>query len=208
MFRIRGFIAVLSLIGAWSLVHAAEAGAVSSWTDRIKISGDFRYRYEFIGQELYNSAAGTKVRDYDRNRNRIRFRLGMQAMVNSDIDGYFRLATSQGDDPVSTNQDLSGGFVPKAVWIDRAYMDFHPHQVKWLEAIAGRQPVPFEPSVDELVWDADLNLEGVTALLNLRLVAAFPVILELPADSCSHDMPWVYEILLHQFRLKPRWWHN
>ncbi|HEY3293966.1 MAG TPA: putative porin [bacterium] len=160
-----------------SLLFAEET---KSWTDKIKLSGDFRYRYEFIGAEAYNSATASKIRIYDRNRNRIRVRLGLQAIVNPDIDAYFRLATSTGTsntsnpvagDPVSTNQDLSGGFTPKPIWVDRAYVDFHPGRAKWFDGRAGRQPVPFETNGDELVYDNDLNVEGASLLLNHKLGA-------------------------------------
>ncbi len=165
--------ALLALILPCSL-FAEDA---KSWTDRIKLGGDFRYRYEFISSQTLNSA-GAKTRIFDRNRNRIRARLGLQAMINSDVDAYFRLATSTGTsnvsnpvagDPVSTNQDLSGGFTPKPIWIDRAYMDYHPGCCKWLDARAGRQPVPFETNNDELVWDNDLNLEGASVLLSRKM---------------------------------------
>jgi hypothetical protein len=143
---------------------------VQTWADKIKLSGDFRYRYEFIGQDLYNSAASKKVRSYDRNRNRLRLRLGLQAKINDNVDLYTRIASSTynggSGDPISTNQDLSGGFNPKPIWIDRAYVDVHP--CAHLKAIVGRQPVPFEMT-DELIWDADLNLEGVTALVSEKM---------------------------------------
>jgi hypothetical protein len=164
------FYAVLfALLSLPLMLHAADNkdAKPASWTDRIKISGDFRYRYEFISQETYNATTAKRTRIYDRNRNRLRFRLAMQAQVNDQLDVYARLATSTfnsgAGDPVSTNQDLSGGFNPKPIWLDRAYADYHPLQQ--LRARAGKQPVPFENT--DLVWDPDLNLEGVSALTSL-----------------------------------------
>jgi hypothetical protein len=153
------------------LLFAAESKdtkSAASWAEKIKISGDFRYRHEFISQEMFNSATSEKVRGYDRNRHRIRFRLELKAQVNDMTDVSARIATSTftngAGDPVSTNQDLSGGFAPKPIWLDRAYADFHPF--KELRARAGRQPVPFEST--DLVWDPDLNLEGIAALAALH----------------------------------------
>jgi hypothetical protein len=168
------FILILFAVSLPCVLHAEEG---KSWTDKIKFSGDFRYRYEFIGGEAYNSATNSKFRVYDRNRNRIRLRLGLQAMVNSDIDAYLRIATSTANsnanntisgDPVSTNQDLSGGFTPKPIWLDRAYVDYHPSAAKWLDARGGRQPAPFQYN-DELIWDGDLNVEGISLLLNHKM---------------------------------------
>jgi hypothetical protein len=148
------------------VLKAAEnpEAKTTSWTDKIKLSGDFRYRYEFISQETYNSTTAKQARVYDRNRNRLRFRLAMQAQVNDQLDLYTRIATSTSNggagDPISTNQDLSGGFNPKPIWLDRAYADYRPF--KQLRARAGKQPVPFENT--DLVWDGDLSVEGVSAL--------------------------------------------
>jgi len=175
----------LFILLALALPCVLLADDAKSWTDRIKISGDFRYRYEFIGSQTYvpyfhdslRTTTGAKARVYDRNRNRIRLRLGLQAMVNSDMDVYLRIASSTGTtsdpgtsvagDPVSTNQDLTGSFVPKPIWIDRAYVDYHPGCAKWLDARAGKQPVPFEST--DLVYDPDLNIEGVAALFSHKM---------------------------------------
>jgi hypothetical protein len=173
---------VIFLLMAFVLPAVLRAEESKSWTDRIKLSGDFRYRYEFIGSQTYvpfyqdslRTANGFKARVFDRNRNRLRLRLGIQAMVNPDMDLYVRIASSTGSttdpgvlvagDPVSTNQDLTGSFVPKPIWIDRAYVDYHPACAKWMVARAGKQPVPYETT--DLVWDSDINLEGVAALFS------------------------------------------
>ncbi|MBM3324876.1 MAG: hypothetical protein FJY66_04335 [Calditrichaeota bacterium] len=142
--------------------------AVASWTEKIRISGDFRYRHEFISQEIFNSATSEKVRMFDRNRHRLRLRLELMAPVNDKMDVFTRIATGSfsdgAGDPTSSNQDLSGGFAPKPIWLDRAYVDFHPF--KELGARAGKQPVPFEHT--DLVWDSDLNLEGMAVMMTLQ----------------------------------------
>jgi hypothetical protein len=170
------FLLVTVVVLCQAVVTRAEE--TKSWTDKIKISGDFRYRHEFISQEYYRAADSSKVRGFDRNRHRIRVRLGLTAQVSPSMDAVFRLASSTftsiekenktaAGDPISTNQDLSGGFAPKPLWIDRAYADWHPTQLKWLDARAGRQPVPFE--FTDLVWDPDLDVEGISALLSHKM---------------------------------------
>jgi hypothetical protein len=149
--------------------ESKDTKPTASWFDKVKLSGDFRYRHEFISQEAFNSATSEKTRIFDRNRHRIRLRLELKGQVNNKLDLYTRIATSTFSsgtaDPVSTNQDLSGGFTPKPIWLDRAYVNFHP--LKELRACAGKQPVPFENT--DLVWDGDLNLEGIAALTALNI---------------------------------------
>jgi hypothetical protein len=156
------FLALLFVLALPMLLWAADAKPVKTWMDRIKISGDFRYRHELISEEVGTSAV--KVRVPDRNRHRIRLRLGVQGQVNDDIDVIARFATamlrSGSADPTSTNQDLGGGFAQKSFWLERAYIDYHPFRE--LTARAGKLPVQIDGT--ELVWASDLNLEGIAAL--------------------------------------------
>jgi predicted nuclease with TOPRIM domain len=90
-----------------SVSHAGQAAtpaASESWSDRIRLDGDFRYRYEMIDVEG----------DPTRERNRIRARANVRADLADDVEVGFGLATG-GDDPVSTNQTLGGGGSSKGV---------------------------------------------------------------------------------------------
>ncbi len=121
------------------------------WASKMQWSGDFRYRYEFIDD-------GTKSEQ--RNRNRIRARLGMKAEVNDEWDFGFRIASGTAD-PVSTNQTLGQAFSRKPIWIDRAYLDYHPDWMKGLDAVAGKISNPFlTVGGNQLIWDSDLSPEG------------------------------------------------
>jgi hypothetical protein len=162
-----------ALIAAASLLpQTVPAGeAKKTWVDKLQFSGDLRYRHEFISSEKYNSSSQQQARIYDRNRHRLRLRVALQAQVNDRVDVLARLASSTfasgAGGPVSTNQDLGGGSSPKPIWIDRAFVEIRP--VRMLAARAGKQPVPFESS--DLLYDADLNLEGVAALFSYKLGA-------------------------------------
>lgn len=156
--------------------------ALPEWVRSIKISGDFRYRDEqrlfdggnagdFVnvgainGGNPYdpNNAAGVNppIRNSlaDRNLQRIRFRLGLQADIDPSVTAYFRLATGSQTNPDSTNQTLGGYFTDKGFWLDQAYVDIHRFEGQhlWL----GRMANPFR--LTELVWDDDVNLDGVAA---------------------------------------------
>ncbi len=119
------------------------------WAEKIKLSGDFRYRYEQIDDETRSDV---------RDRNRIRVRVGLDAEVNEDLDFGLRIASGN-DDPISTNQDLDGGFSSMELWIDRAYFDYHGFDN--INLIAGKMPNPFlAVGKNQLIWDGDLNPEG------------------------------------------------
>ena len=82
----------------------------SSWAERIRLEGDFRYRHDAIDAEF----------DSERNRQRIRARTAIVADVSDIVQTGFGLA-SGGDDPVSANQTLGGASSSKGVRMDLAY---------------------------------------------------------------------------------------
>ncbi len=110
---------------------------ILQWASKIGLSGDFRYRYEFIDDD---SAAG------DRHRNRIRARIGLDAKVNDEWSLGFRIATATTDssgtsgDPVSTNPTLDEAFSKKSIWLDLAYLNYHPGWLKGFNITAAKMP--------------------------------------------------------------------
>ncbi|MBN2183720.1 MAG: putative porin [Candidatus Krumholzibacteriota bacterium] len=133
------------------MTAAAKAG---NWYDKVKLSGDFRHRHELIQDES---------KDEDRTRWRIRARLMLSAEISENISVGVRLASGS-DDPVSTNQSLDGGWSTKPFNLDLAYFDFHPTAVKGLNVIGGKMKLPFQKvQKTELIWDGDLNPEGLAA---------------------------------------------
>lgn len=125
-----------------------------SWIENVSLYGDFRYRYEYINQDGNTS---------QQNRNRIRARIGMKGKVNDEMTFNLRLATGSAD-PVSTNQTLDGGFSSKSLWLDRAYLNWQPAGWNGWTFLFGKMGNPFyKPGKSQLVWDDDLNPEGVAA---------------------------------------------
>jgi len=78
------------------------------------------------------------------------------------VDFGFQTATGVGD-PVSTNQTMGDGFAEKDLWVDLAYVDFHPIDNNWtVNVIGGKMKTPFAVmSKSELLWDPDLRPEGI-----------------------------------------------
>ena len=128
------------------------------WVEKIKVSGDFRYRHESIDEE---SSPG-EWKDGN-NRHRIRARLGIDAIVNDEWKVGLRLATGSAD-PSSTNQTLENGFSSKDIWLDLAYFSWQPKAFEGLTAFGGKMPNPFyRAGGSQLIWDDDMTPEGFAA---------------------------------------------
>jgi len=143
--------ASLALVTTLAVISTNAFAQEESWVDRISFKGDVRLRYEAIDEDG----------DPERNRTRFRTRLGMSAKVSDDIKFVFQLATG-GDNPVSTNQTLDGGFSRKDIGVDLAYVDWKINDD--LNVYAGKMKNPlFKAGSVPLVWDGDLNPEGIAA---------------------------------------------
>lgn len=139
-------LASLLLAFATAPVHAQD-----SWSDRISLKGDVRLRHESIDEDG----------EEDRRRMRFRARLGLSAKVADDVKFVFQLATG-GDNPVSTNQSFDDGFSTKDIGVDLAYVDWAVRED--LNLYAGKMKNPlFKAGGVPLVWDGDLNPEGIAA---------------------------------------------
>jgi hypothetical protein len=123
----------------------------SSWTDHIKLKGDFRYRFEIL--ETKNMEM--------RYRHRIRARVGVIGQIVDDVEVGVQLATGE-DDPVSTNQTLDNAFSTKPLWLDLGYVKWAPSATRGIELVAGKMENPFVTvGKSELLWDPDLTPEGI-----------------------------------------------
>lgn len=134
-------------------VTATAAPASASWTDRIKMKGDFRYRHETIDADFA---------DNTRHRNRIRARPALTAKVNDSVEVGFGLATG-GEDPTSSNQTLGDSFSSKNIVLDLAYFDWDT-QIDGLSITGGKYKNPVHRTGGNgLIWDGDLRPEGMFA---------------------------------------------
>lgn len=181
----------------------AAPNEVPEWTKRFHMNGDFRLRYEWDLFDARNSnafpnfamlnagspfdlnnSAGTPppILDttQDRQRMRVRARLGMNIDVADGLVAGFRLATGNTVNPVTTNQTLGTTLNKQNFLLDRAFLDYHP--ANWIEVWVGRFANPWLNT--DLVWDDDINFDGAAARFrgnlfnNLSLFAtggAFPI---------------------------------
>lgn len=141
MFRFNFLLILVMMI---PLLASAE-NDLPLWLVNTKLSGDFRYRHEGI------DARGSTAR----YRNRIRYRLAVETIVNEKVSVGARFASGMGD-PRSTNQDLGDGLSAKPINLDRAFFELKPCDDWWLTA--GKFGTPFVST--DLHWDSDVNFEG------------------------------------------------
>jgi hypothetical protein len=129
----------------------------AGWAARTALRGDLRFRNDRVNIEDEPKDGGR-----DRDRQRLRARLGVFTQVNPEVDTGIRIATGGSADRRSTNQDLDNYFDKKTVWLDLGYIDYHPASVPGLRLFAGKMRQPWL-SVEEMVWDRDINPEGLAA---------------------------------------------
>ena len=126
-----------------------------AWAAKTQLKGDVRFRHETIKIDGTPNNGGK-----DKDRERIRARLGAFTEINSQVDTGIRVATGSSDDARSTNQDLDGYFDKKSIWLDLGYIDYHPTQIKNLHVIGGKMLQPWV-SMADVIWDSDINPEGL-----------------------------------------------
>lgn len=164
----------------------AEPNAIPAWVDSLKWEGDLRlsYRLDKLDQNntpplAYNfaalggttrAAAFTPVSTVagpaantaeNRERYRLRARLGLLATMSDEWSAGVRLSTGNTTDRVSTNQTLGQDWNKYSLLVDRAYIRYDP--AGWLSLTGGRIPNPWFST--DLVWSENLNFEGVAASL-------------------------------------------
>jgi len=113
----------------------------------LRFNGDFRVRYEYTNAGNGTLALGREV---------VRFRAGMTYSLREDITVRARLATGDPGDPNSSDVTLSAFLDDLSVSLDIASVEIA--RPRWA-AFAGKFTNPLQYT--ELVWDGDVNPQGV-----------------------------------------------
>lgn len=121
----------------------------TSWAEKIKWKGDYRFRYETTDQQGMD----------DRERWRIRARPALVAKISDTTEVGFGLATG-GDDPVSSNQTLGDGSTSKKINLDLAYATWRPIKNTYVTAGIFSNPY-YRVQKSQLVFDGDYRGEGI-----------------------------------------------
>lgn len=206
----------------------AAPNTFPDWASRISVDGDLRLRYESRSyadgnsNEIVDFAKLNEKGPYDVNPNsssslppllntredrdsllRLRARFGLKAQLADNWVAGIRVATGSNNNPVSTTQNLGGGFGKKDIWLDQGYVTWTPSER--LTLTGGRIANPFMST--DILYSHDLNFDGVAALFDQPLgrdlslfgtVGAFPV--QYSDDSATSngldkedsDNKWLY----------------
>ena len=162
-------------------VTVASAQAPTPPAPALRFNGDFRVRYEYTTTGNGSLSLGREV---------VRFRAGVTYALRDDITVRARLATGDPDDPNSTDVTLSSFLNDFAVSLDVASIEIA--RPRWA-AFAGKFFNPLQYT--ELVWDGDVNPQGVSgrvmvgdrAKVSGTLTGIF-FIVDQQANNLSSDM--------------------
>jgi hypothetical protein len=179
------------------------------WMKRIRLFADARLRYEYVSydKQNYNEftvlSQGTDTQvlqntwaDTDSFKYRIRF--GVES-INPYVDAVIRLSTGTTTNPISTNTVFGDYLNKDAVVFDLAYVKLKPWD--FLSIYGGRMPNPWFST--DLVWDTDLNFEGLAiavrnpikqSLVPFLTIGAFPLQQSGPTSTLdfSQHNKWLY----------------
>ena len=171
----------------------ANPRAIPDWVNRWTFNGDVRTRYEgdffpntnddtgaFPNFNSINTGApfdtaGSEFSPQnDVNQDRERFRIRARIGANVDLlDGFsagIRLASGQDDSPVTENQTLGlanngqgGDFSKYSIWLDRAFLKYdyaaNGDRNKSFSVTVGRMDNPFFAT--SMIWARDLGFDGL-----------------------------------------------
>jgi hypothetical protein len=150
--------------------------SLPEWVGGIKISGDFRLRYQLENFSEDNfpffpdvaainagggavDAAGLPLLNSTRDRGRSQFRARMNVdfAVSSQVKFGLRIAAGDVPGAISTNSTFGNFFDREDIWIDQAYAQITPFEN--FTVTGGRMPNPFYST--DMLWDRDISPEGL-----------------------------------------------
>lgn len=183
----------------------AAPNTFPDWASRISFDGDLRLRGESRSyadgnsNEIVDFAKLNDKGPYDVNPRsssslppllntredrdsilRLRARFGLKAQLAENWVAGIRIATGSNNNPVSTTQNLGGGFGKKDIWLDQGYVSWSPSER--LTLTGGRIANPFMST--DILYSHDLNFDGLAAIFDQPVnrdlsvfgtVGAFPV---------------------------------
>ncbi len=145
-------------------IAEGKSGTFPAWIQKMTFKGDLRLRYQSEEKDTTTGATTTTAK---RERSRMRFRLGAEAKVDKGFKVNFGLA-SGGDDPRSTNQTFQDNFSTKGINLDFAYGTYALNNN--IDIMGGK--IKLKKTlwlVSDLLWDGDINPEGVFVKGNLPI---------------------------------------
>lgn len=175
--------------------HWSSADTTPDWVHRFHITGDIRVRYEgdffpdgnatgqIVNFNSINTGSPFDINtltqksgliptynvDQDRDRFRLRARIGAGIDLGENFYAGMRLGTGSDDQPVSENQTLGGAsgqggdFSKYQIWLDRAFIRYElgAQPEKDFSVSVGRFDNPFFST--SMIWADDIAFDGFMA---------------------------------------------
>jgi len=140
---------------------------IGDWVQELDLYGDMRFRdyYQTFEQQL-PPPPGNKNFDRNINRQRIRFRLRLDAnfKLADNFFGGVELSTSDNRDESTTNATYTSGFDNYNIYISKAFMGWAP--IDGVTFVIGKQSNPFYTT--ELNWAPDTNPTGLVERIDFH----------------------------------------
>jgi len=167
-------------------VSEGTLALLPEWVRKTKLYGDFRLRYNYIEADDQRS----------QSQGRYRVRLNLDIEIAKKVKFIFGLA-SGGNDPRSANQSFGGDWDKDQININYAYVNYSPF--KWLNLEGGKMANPIY-TVSQLLWDEDINPEGVAAQIDYPINPCLSLLLNTGAFVLQDNKnntptdPWMWVI--------------
>jgi hypothetical protein len=193
----------------------AQPDELPEWTKRFKLYGDLRFRYQgdmfdndnynqFVNfSGINNGGSPFDIESYangkagnppflntteNRNRFRLRARLGAEAYIDSWVTANIAVGTGADNGPVTPNQTLGspGDFGKPELWLDRAYFKLTP--LPQATVYLGRMDNPYLGS--DLMFYPLLGFDGAAAKFQQSIgstVNLFGTVGGFPINSTAFD---------------------
>lgn len=185
--------------------HWTSPDKVAEWVRDTKMFGDFRLRWEedlfpdgndntgaFPNFNAINTGApfdiaGTQFSpqyntDKDRNRFKLRARIGWDIDLDNNWSAGFRIGTGETSTPISANQGLGvanngqgGNFSKYQLWLDRAFLKYETGSTLGndLTFLFGRFDNPFFSST--AIWADEIGFDGIAAKGQAKITDGFKI---------------------------------
>ena len=175
--------------------HWSSADTTPDWVHRFHVTGDIRVRYQgdffpdgnatgqIVNFNSINTGSPFDINalsqksgfiptynvDQDRNRFRLRARIGAGIDLGENFYAGMRIGTGSDDQPVSENQTLGGAsgqggnFSKYQIWLDRAFIRYElgGEPDKDFSVSVGRFDNPFFST--GMIWGDDIGFDGFMA---------------------------------------------
>jgi hypothetical protein len=163
-----------------------DVDTLPAWIQNISMKGDLRLRHQ---------ADWDSSKNFARARERLRLRTGFETRVIENVRAGFGFATGtekisdktvsgstvNGDsvidaEPTSTNHTFANGFGKPMLMVDYAFLEYAPFD--WMKVTGGKMKSGTEVwNMTDLLWDTDVNPDGVAIALTRTFTPALSVFL-------------------------------